>query len=290
MDFLPELKIDSNTYNLVDIQRSQVTAIYKNDEEYVRVGDVEKIARDLAVHKRMEEFGFPVARLRGEGQVGDMSYFREESLGEECFGNIFAREYETSGVISDASWEQLVHICEQFAHAQLRTVSTSQAWPEFVDGIHLTTACEEESAHAQLFADAFSVVQERLSVFPFAISHGDLTPFNIYPKGVIDLEDSFMAPVGFDLGALAEHLEWFPNTSNDRLHQLYTFAPAQKSEYYERVDAVFKTAQVPSLTQYTREFSFTKGVWFAVRLHKHPELMKFRYEHLVRSAKDLLNV
>lgn len=288
MEFPDEITIEGKSYTRVDIQRGGLSAIYCSDNEYVRIGEVGKITADLSMHKRMAAHQFPVAGLLGEGAYGDLYYFKEQSLGDHCFGEIFEREYSVKGMLSSDSWQQFMTLCEQFARAQISTSIKAQSWDAFEAGVHLDFALDEKPEYAQLLKDAFAAVKSRLSAFPFVVTHGDLTPFNMYPGGIIDLEDSFQAPLGFDLMALIAHLEWFPDTSTDRLHKLYTFSPDQHAEFVTRIDVLHTSKGLLAPSLYLREFNFAKGVWFAVRLQKYPSLMEFRYDHLVRCAHELL--
>ena len=70
--------LNNKEYELVKIQRRADSAVYKNGDEYLRIGENAKIKKDLGLHKKMESFGFPVSRVVGEGSLGEQYYFIEK--------------------------------------------------------------------------------------------------------------------------------------------------------------------------------------------------------------------
>ena len=280
MEFSQQLTIDGKVFDFVDVQRDGSTAIYKNVSAYLRVGDVLKIQKDLARHKQMEGCGFPVAKLLAEGTIAGMAYFIEESLGDRHYGIIFKEETEEFGAIRDQTFDQFVDFCVRFAQAQLKTVTGEQDWPGFEKGIHLDILCQEMPAEKEKILSKYRAVQKKLAGVPFMLSHGDMTTFNILPKGIIDFEDSFMGPAGYDLGALVEHLNWFPESTDYEYYRLYDFTPAQRQRFLDRIDDVYSKVKLPKLSDHLAEFNFTRGIWFAVRMGHAPKLGKFRHDEI----------
>jgi hypothetical protein len=137
MEFKNEIKINDEVYEFVDIQRDGLSAIYKNMASYLRIGAPSKISKDLAFHKKMEAYGFPVASLLVEGEHEGQLYFIEESLGEKCFGYIFKEETEKYGQIQEETFDQFIAITLKFAKTQLNTVTEEKNWIDFEKGIHL---------------------------------------------------------------------------------------------------------------------------------------------------------
>ena len=287
MEFKPQIIINNKIYNHVDNQRGGISAIYRNDSNYLRIGEKEKIKKDIALHKKMESYNFPIPKILDEGISENLSYFIEESLGEEHFGNIFKRETEKFGIIQDKTFDQFIEILVQFAHAQLQTITSFQDWNFFTDGIHLDLLCNELPGQKEKILNAYKKVEERLSVFPFALLHGDLTPFNIFPKGVIDFEASFMGPVGYDLGAIVEHSNWFPEPKDFEYYRFYNFTDKQKKRLLDKFDSIYTNSGLPRLSDYLVDFNFTKGIWFAVRMDRAPKLQKYRYKLINQIIEEI---
>ncbi len=278
MKFERQITIGSKVFEYVDTQRDGTTAIYKDDSTYLRIGNKERIEKDLSFHKRMESYSFPVPNIYSEGIIDEMSFFIEESLGAEHFGNIFKEETEKFGKIQNETFEQFIEICIRFTEAQLKTVTDLKDWKSFKQGIHLDILCKELPDKKEEIMNAYKQIEERLNVFPFVLTHGDMTPFNMYPKGMIDFEDSFMGPAGYDLGSIIEHLNWFPESHEYEYYKLYTFTPEQKKKLTDAIDSVYIVHNLPKVSDYLADFDLAKGIWFAIRMDHTPLLQKFRYE------------
>lgn len=99
ISFRPEMEVEVGHYSLVRVQRGGVTATYRSSpgDEYLKIGAATKIAKDLSIHRELLELGFPVSNILSEGQEGELSYFRESSLGEQTFGEMFAEETKNTG-------------------------------------------------------------------------------------------------------------------------------------------------------------------------------------------------
>ena len=280
MKFEPEIRIGERVFAYVDTQRDGITAIYKDQTSYLRIGDATKIQKDLSLHKKMEKYVFPVAKVLAEGEVGGMAYFVEESLGDKCFGQLFKNENNTVGAVRDVTFDTFFEICAKFAKAQLRTVTQRKDWSDFENGIHLELLYQELPEWKEKIAYKFEKVKECLSVFPFVITHGDFSAFNIYPKGVIDLEDSFMGPAGYDVVNVLEHLNWFPESGDYEFHRVSSCTPQQKMRFFTSMDKIYQQHHLPKISLYVADFDFVKGVWHTVRMRHTPKLQQFRYSLL----------
>lgn len=173
-----------------------------------------------------------------------------------------------------------------FARAQLKTITNEHNWESFRKGVHLDAICKELPEVAEKILARFQAIESNLASLPFAINHGDLTPFNMYPKGVIDFEDSFLGPVGYDLGALIEHLNWFPEDSERyEYYRHYNFLPEQKQTLINMLDNMYLENGLPRLSGFLADLDFAKGVWFVVHLDRTPKLQQFRYSLI----KELLS-
>ena len=127
---------------------------------------------------------------------------------------------------------------------------------------------------------AYQKTVKHLSGFPFVITHGDFTPFNIFPKGVIDFEDTFMGPAGYDVGSVSELYKWFPTSRRYEFYRHYQFTRAQRTRYLYDMDSIYTEHGLPKISDYLGDFNFAKGVWFAVRMQRLPKLQQFRYKLL----------
>ncbi len=277
MEFPEILTVDGTDYKLVDTQRNKTSAIYGGESVFVRIGEPAKLEKDIAFHKKMESFGFPVAKLLREGEYEGMLYFIEESLGETCFALLFKNEYEQHGEISEATFSQFMDVARKFALAQLTTATHDQNWEEVKRGVQLERICRELPHLRPQLEERYGEIIFRLSSASFVVTHGDFGPFNIFPKGIIDLEDSFMAPLGYDTIPFITHLDWFPDHSDDPYHKLYRFSENQVGEYLAMLRDVYEGQGIEINEQLIADFDFLRGIWFVVGLEKYQNLQSFRY-------------
>lgn len=280
MEFAEEIDLKGRAYQLVKIQRGGVSAIYKGDLGFLRIGSKEKISKDLSSHKKMQEYGFPVAKIVEEGIDKDLYYFIEESFGDKCFGLLFREEFKRDGVISDKTFDKFISICVQFTEAQFKSIIKEEKWEEFGVGVHLDLVSEELPDEKEKILKRWESMKANLKVFPFVVSHGDFTPFNIFPDGIIDLENSFYAPIGFDVGAIIEHLNWFPLSHDYEIHRLYKFTDKQREKFCDAIDAIYIKNNLPGISGFLSDFNFAKGLWFVSKMWRTPKIQQFRFDVL----------
>src|SRR5687767_6246195 len=101
---------------------------------------------------------------------------------------------------------------------------------------------------------AFDKIQNKIKDLPVVITHGDFGPFNIYPKGVIDLEHSFEGPLGFDLITPIFQSKFFPTSKKYEFYRIYNFSEKQKAKYFAEMDKLLVRNELPKLTGYLNEF------------------------------------
>lgn len=272
------IQIGKRSFEFLKIQRDAQSTVYKSADAYLRIGSPDKILADLAFHKQMEEANFPVAKIISEGELNGQVYFVESSLGERHFGQMFAEDIEKTGSISKNSFEEFLNIVKRFAKAQLRTRGKEGNYAEFADGIYLDVLCEELPEQASKIQAIFERMKEKFKALPFVTTHGDFNPNNLYPTGVIDLEDSFRGPFGYDLIGAFIHIDYFPDSTDFEYFAKYRFSNGQKQEYFEFLDRVSVEENLPLLSGFQHEFEFARAVWLLVRMHAQPKLQKFRYD------------
>ena len=261
--------------------------MYRAGDTYLRLGEKDKLQRDLLLHRQMEASGFPVARVIGEGGYKNLFYFVEESLGEKHFGELFAEDCVVSGKISDEHFASFLEITERYGLAQLKTAVPDKRTAEFASGIHLDDLCGELPDDADAIREHFSGVIARTVELPFVVAHGDFNPSNLYPAGVIDLEDSFYAPAGYDLVTNIVHIDNFPDSPEYEFFRKYQFTDKQKQAYYDVVDNLYGSQGLPKISSYKEDFEFCRAVWAAVHMHAWPKVQRFRYDRL---RQKFLNV
>ena len=276
-----KLIIDGVEFELLVEQRTG-TLIYRARDRYLRLGEKSVIAKDVETHKKMEGLGFPVAAIIGSGTLGTQDYFIERSVGERRFRDLFEGDMQKHGAISHEHFSQFVDITERYLMAQAKAIVAPDP-TSFTDGIHLDILREELPQYAHSLKDKVGRILHKLSAFPFVLTHGDFNPANMYPLGIIDLEDSFSAPFGFDAVSAVSTIECFPDSPEYEFYARYRFTPEQKRAYLEMCDKVSTAAGYPAVSLYYDDFAFCRAVWSLVRMHKWPKLQAWRYNNFIKT-------
>lgn len=278
---LEHIEILGDVFTFVRAQRGDASAVYRSKNAFMRIGKAEKILKDLTIHKTMEQAGFPIAKRIAEGEFEGESYFIEESLGEEHLGAIFANSVEKNGSIADGTFEEFVSLSEKYANALIKTDTGLRDGGTLRDGILLDTLCKELPEHAAALESRFEKVLENTKHLPTVLTHGDFNPNNLYPGGVIDLEDSFYAPYGYDLVSAITHINYFPDSKDYEYFAKYRFTLDQKKAYFERLDTVSTQHKLAPLSTFEKDFEFCRAVWLAAKIPHLPKLQQFRYTLLI---------
>lgn len=271
------IELDGKTYEHVKTQRGQLS-VYRSDDSYMRIGPSDAIERDLSTHHDMEHAGFPVPRVLRRGTIEYGDYFIEQSLGDKTFRMIFAEDYAELGAVSDMHFNEFVRITESLLRAQLATRGGVLDRDEFAGGIHLDILKAELPAAADAIERRFDAALARTSPLSPVLSHGDYGPPNVYPLGIIDIEDAFHAPFGFDAVSGICTIDWFPFGDQYEFRAQYRFTTEQVARYYAMCDGVCAQAGLPALSAFKDDLEFFRAVWLTVRMHEWPHIQKFRYD------------
>lgn len=287
MDPATSLTIRGIRYAFVRTREQQHISIYRNRNTYLRIGPQSLIARE---RKRTELFmhaRYLAPQIIACGEYGKQAYFVERSIGARPFGKLFIRDCEQAGTISAHHMASFEKIVSRYAAAQLAAQHQRKNWTAFARSVHLQILQKELPAKSAVIRRAYDRVRDRLSVFPFVLSHGDFNPHNIFPRGVIDMEHVCFAPAGYDLITAVIHVDTFPDDDGYEYHRLYSFSERQKNVYLTMLDRHFFRKGLPIPSRYIREFRFCRMVWSAARMQRHPLLQQWRYRLLDRVMRDL---
>ncbi len=285
--FPENIQVESKDFTLVKIQRDEITAIYKGDNIFLRIGDEKRISKDLQTHKNMLALGFPIAEILSEGYLEKYKYFIETSLGDENFSSIFTKEVHKIGKISAKSFNDFLSITKKLGESQLKTMSNEKDFISFSKDIHLDMLLDELPQYAENIQSRFDKAVNRLSELPFVLTHGDFNPFNTHRKGIIDLENSSWAPFGYDIiSGIGTH-EYFPFVKSIHANDFefisgYTFSEDQKNTYLRLFDTQLAKLDVLSLSACSDDLMFTRAIWLLVRMHKWPKIQRYRYDKFIQ--------
>lgn len=273
----PCLDIEGVRYDKV-VERRNGTAVYRGVDTFARVGSETVLNHDKRLHRQIESLGFPVAKLLSEGKVGEFSYYTETSLGTQRITDLFASDMKAIGEISDEHFEQFLGVTRKCCEVQLHTATDEKDVEAFAHGIQIDVMEKERPDLVKSIRTRFESAVRELEALPFVLTHGDLNPANMFPTGVIDFEDVFSAPFGYDVVTALVTTDWFPLDEGYEYRARYRFSTEQKEVFMTTFDDIFTAAGLKSFSSYFDSLSFCRGVWHVVRMDKYPLIQKWRYE------------
>lgn len=278
---MPEsLVIEGRQFALLGTQRSGA-AVYRGSDSYLRIGERAAIAHDLAQHREMEASKYPVARILSEGENDGKMYFTEESLGQKSFRAVFEENYISSGSVASGNFAAFTGIAKKLYTAQLKSKRETWDVGEFASGANVTKFARELPVYRAEIEAKFVEAAERLKKLPGTLLHGDCNAANMYEGGIIDLEDSFYGPVGYDQISALVSIEWSPDTRDHEFYAQYKFTAEQKTTYLKALNAVGKKAGVTDLGTYAGDLALCRAIWLCSGMAKWPRIQQWRYEKFI---------
>jgi hypothetical protein len=282
--FKEELKVNGKTFKLVKERRSAPMAVYRYGARYLRVGAKAELEKELAVRDKLKEYGFPIPKRFKQATVDDdLHYYIESSIGSTPFMDVFKTEIALKGEISEKSFGEFVRITKQFAEAQLKTQAKEKDWKGFTEAIQIRGLVAEMKTHKAKIMKLYEEVKRRLEIFPFVLTHGDFNPNNLYRRGVIDFENLFYGPAGYDLVTNVINSDYFPSRGDYDLVDSFSFTDEQKKKYFEKIDKFYLDKGLPRVSDVANYFEFCRAVWLIPGRKKDiPSVVKFRKERFIK--------
>ncbi|MEO8065987.1 MAG: hypothetical protein ABI643_04020 [Candidatus Doudnabacteria bacterium] len=288
-----EITINNVKFVLIRKRAYKSVYVYRGPNRFLRLGPAGIIDREVKLHRQLYAKGFPFAKIAAKGKIGHQSYFIENSLGNFHFGQIFGSDCELTGNISNKNFTVFLKVILRFVKAQISTLKADRNYNNFYTGIHLEDILNELPRLKTRTKQAIGRIKNKTDKLPFVLTHGDFGPFNIYPKGVIDIESFFEAPVGYDLVTAVYMTDFFPKKSGLELRKVFWFSEKQKVSYFKAMDKLLEKNDLPKISSFINEFILLRCIWTAARMQNWPKIQNWRYRQFKRllsaylSGKDL---
>lgn len=274
------LSLEGQEFHLLGQQRSGA-AVYRGSGSYARVGEKALIESDLVQHRTMEKAKYPVAKIISEGETNGLAYFIEESLGPKSFRAIFQEDYMGNGRIGSENFTQFLGVMKKLFSAQLRSREEEWNVSDFAAGVNVTKLSAELSTYRAAIEERFVQTVERLRKLPGSLQHGDCNPANIYEGGIIDLEDSFKGPIGYDIISALTSIDWSPETRDYEFYSQYRFTEEQKTAYLKAFTTLAKKAGIQDIARHADDLAFCRALWLCGGMHAWPRIQQWRFEKLI---------
>ena len=282
--------IGKKNFSLQNRRAYKPVYVYKGRDLFLRLGPAAIVQKELKLHQRLIKLGFPFAPIVSSGKQGNRFYYIEESLGNIHFGQIFSKDIQNQKRISKQNFDAFLTITKKFAEAQLRTVLRIGFRKNFAVGTNFVNIIKELPTMKLQFTKAYKILSKRLEGLPFVLTHGDFSPFNIYRRGIIDLESFFWAPAGYDLVSNLCHNEFFPKNKGYEMQRVYEFTKDQKNLYLDLVDRIYLKHKLPKPSNYYLDFYVCRCIWSAARMGKWPKIQQWRYEQSKKVIRNYLRL
>lgn len=272
------VKIKGKVFQHIKTRAYTPISVYKGEGLILRKGQKDLIEPELQTHKSLLGYGFPVPKIVEEDKLDTEYYYLEESLGDTLLGDLFWEDYKNNEEISDKNFEILLKISKQFASAQPKTISGERDEESFYLGAHVDYILDELPHLKDRILKAFRMTNERTSVFPYVLTHGDLNAYNLFEEGIIDFGSIFHAPAGYDLIGNIYHTYNFPKGGDYESMRRYEFTEQQISKYMSEMDKIYMANNLPKVSDHSVDFMFPKLIWSVVRMERYPKLQHWRYK------------
>ena len=263
-DFIPDLKEWVFVKERGAVGRTGAVHCSPDGRFYLRTGELSAIHAEAEFARMVWRQGFPVPEVTEVGQLADgVGYFVETSAGTENFAEKLSRDYAATSRVSDETFRGFSEITLRFLAAQLQPACRQAGPAQTRAGIELPSVQSENPDIADLLETAVAKAEGRLRGLPLVLTHGDLSPFNILPGGVIDFELRFIAPAGFDaVTAIAFQRLWdHPKPDGTGTMQLWDFDQKQIAEFLSETDTLFTKQSLPPLSGFFDDFLMLKAIW-----------------------------
>lgn len=237
-------------------------AVYTNEakDKFLRTANKEEIRGEVNLTRDLKERGFPVPTVLDHGEFGGgLFYYIESSIGTRTFGELFKKETDEHGGVTDKTFNAFTEVALRYASAQFNERNfVPQNRADISRTILLYNVLRNhppsEDARPE-FDEAIKRVADRVTELPFGYLQSDLNAYNILENGVIDFENASHGPVGFDVMTNVSFGRLWP-----RIARAYVVSDEQIGRYNDRVDELAIANKLPKMTEYRNEFLLLKAV------------------------------
>ena len=230
----------------------------------------------------MERAHYPVAPIVHEGEIDDSLYFIEKSLGPRSFRALFEDDIIARREIESSHFSAFQHVAKKLYVAQVRVAETGWNAEEFAEGIKLPALCKELPTYADALRARYAEAVARIKKLRGTLLHGDCNPANMYEGGIIDLEDSFHGPLGYDQISALISIEWSPEQRYYEFYAHYHFTEETKREFREMMRKTSQRMNVADPIPYESDLAFCRAVWLCSGMLEWPRIQQWRFEKLIR--------
>ncbi len=161
MSKIDRLTINGTVFEHVKTRSYMPVSIFKSGELFLRKGPKKVLEGEIAFHRNLLQYDFPVPKILEEGGLNGERYYIETSLGEKLFGEIFTEDAKEHREISESHFKKFLEVVKKFTKAQLATQSDERDEESFYSGLNVQFALEELPELEERILCAFEKGKER---------------------------------------------------------------------------------------------------------------------------------
>lgn len=283
------LSIGGESFSFLKRRDYAPISIFKGENSFLRIGPKDLVAAEIARQKHLLSLGFPLPMILSEGETEGHYFYTEETLGDKNLAESFIEDCQRNGNISDENYRNFLEVSIKFATAQLNTRKETNDERDFYSGVNMPSILEELPGIKQDLIQIFEIAKQRTISLPKVLTHGDFNPRNLFRKGVIDIENLYSAPAGYDLVSNIYHVHNFPKEGDFEMTSKYEFSGDQIFHYFDRMDKIFKQMELPKLSDFVEDFIICRSIWSAAKMQRFPKIQKWRFDRLSRMTEAYLS-
>ncbi len=277
-----ELVVQDTRFHWVSERRAMTHVYQSGDQEsFLRMGPASVIRANLEQHSRLSKAGIPLPEVTWSGTLATGYAYIERSLGREHYGDIISREQVASRKISDSTFQHLLDLTRAL-HSSAAKLTSARDWNSLREVANISNLKRLRPDFSQRLEQAWDKMAATFAALPWVFTHGDFTPFNIFPKGIIDLEDAHYGPLGYDLASLMSTHAWFPDNRQIEFFRLYAYSPSQQKAFFDLAAQLYPGRLTEDVYEIIEAQSMLRGMWACVLTHHLPKLQEFRFELMDR--------
>ncbi|MGC8460290.1 MAG: hypothetical protein ACP5OR_00400 [Candidatus Dormibacteria bacterium] len=239
-------------------------AVYRSEDavSILRIGPRQMTISEGKQTAWLHREGFLVPHVLHIGQIGDLGYWVETSLGGESLGERFRTQYLETQCVEDTDVDIFQGIIVKWLDAQLRLGKHFPKRDELYAGLNIANVLEENpDLPLSLVRSSLRRARKELASYPLAPSHGDANAFNMLDHGIIDLEHLFWGPAGYDSVNAIDFTEFFALETPVKKHLAYRFSDEQRRRCFEALDEVALGHALPPVSDHFSDFLVLKVLW-----------------------------
>lgn len=275
-----------NEFNISSLQkvrdRRNGTTLYSGIidgvERMVKVGDELAIRFEELQKKSVAEQGHQVAKTINCKYLstGELVIV-EDKISSPMLIDSILDDLET-GRISE---KICTGVLDYFSHVKYENTEYSKEMDPFIDIDSLKKFGEKGTQIISTYGKLTKLLNLKSDL---ALSHGDLTPFNISKNfTLIDYEDVGNYPIGFDIISFFYSHTWFPKES-DNIEGLFRLYEISEETNHKVNDLLTKIRGPEPLIE---ELKILRGIWHLIGAQDSKAFLSWRVNKILDSAKSI---